>query len=191
MEDLRREAGNGLREEGAGREGLPAERTAGAAPPCGRLPPALCKLPPSILTTTPGRGPLRSHFTEVGTAGQRGGVKGPSHTARKEQGSICPHGAGQVRAGEEEEPGGLAGPNAKWNILGVPSDAPGYDPKGCRRRLWWQKRSQGLREEHRRGSDPGPLGLAVCPWTMHLTSLNLSLLVSMGSNTNPQDWGER
>lgn len=50
---------------------------------------------------------------------------------------------------------------------------------GTRNADWGHGKSMGT------GSDLGPLGLAVCPWSMPLTSLSLSSCL-WGGSTNPQ-----
>lgn len=67
-------------------------------------------------------------------------------------------------------------PMILWN--GGSSDPQGYDPEGCR---WLTNITQG----HGRSMGPGDLDppeLAVCHWTMHVTSLSLGFLCLWRSN---------
>lgn len=120
---------------GRGRAGGASRReNSRGSPPCGHMPPALCKLPPPtsqqlccwrlLWSHLQGRGLEPREVERRGQVTQPG--RGRGQSALREQ--------GWVRAREEEEPGALAGPNAKvlWNVLEVPSDARGYDLKGHR-----------------------------------------------------------
>ena len=104
---------------------------------------------------------------------------GPSHTARKVPPRIHPPTWGQrgVRAGEEEDLVGLSA-RVLMNGLGGPSDPQGYDPKGCR---WLTNITEGYRKNMWPGN-LDTLKLAVCHWTMHVTSLSLCFLCLWRSN---------
>lgn len=104
---------------------------------------------------------------------------GPSHTARKVPPRIHPPtwGQGGVRAGEEEDLVGLSA-RVLMNGLGGPSDPQGYDPKGCR---WLTNITEGYGKSMWPGN-LDTLKLAVCHWTMHVTSLSLCFLCLWRSN---------
>lgn len=84
-------------------------------------------------------------------------------------------------AGEEDELGGLAWLNAKvlWNGLRGPSTPRIVISRTAEGAFGDRNVTQDHGKSMGPGSDLDPLGLAVCPWAKHVTSLSLGFLVSL------------